>query len=632
MRFLKSSINLQIIALAFLSIFITSSITGIMSYIAASNSLLERLRNTELDKLLESKSNQINNRLTLMSEISNFMTNDPEILLWLNSNQTTLPTSISNKIQNIRNYFQVSYIGLVKDDTKTIYFSKEQGKIDNYYLNKGELGSDWYFQFLDMNLDFRYKLDYNPKLNNAYVFSNQRVLSNKKIIGEVSVGLDFTNVVKQFLVEDYFKGKSWLVDENLKIMVSSNISEVDQNISTIFEMFIVDKIKSKKQDLFFILEENIDNESIFLATRKIPKLNWYIIYKVDYNKVTKPLSVIKFLTFIGGITSAILTMLGFYYLSKRITKPIKILTDAADEIASNGILAKTINIQNTNEIGKLAKSFNLMSERLESLYNHIENVTKEKTKLSTELQIAKKIQTSLLPKQTKIDGYQIYCYMETADEVGGDYYDIIKVKNLSYLVIGDVSGHGLTAGLIMMMVQTSIHTILENNTIISPKEVLYDINKAVFNNIQLLGVHRYMTLQIFQLDSNGKMIFSGAHLPILIYRHSNTKVEVIEISGSWIGAFENIDGLLEDYTSNLNDGDILFLYTDGLVEATLQNTFFDIQNIIQILETFYHLTPTLLKEKILNAVSIYQKKDDISFMIIKKETTNTDSLINNFTI
>jgi len=92
-------------------------------------------------------------------------------------------------------------------------------------------------------------------------------------------------------------------------------------------------------------------------------------------------------------------------------------------------------------------------------------------KLEKEMEIASNIQSALLPRNPSIKGYEISTYMMPADEVGGDYYDIINVANRDWIIIGDVSGHGVPAGLIMMMVQTCIHNTLNIFPEISPSEL-----------------------------------------------------------------------------------------------------------------------------------------------------------------
>ena len=86
------------------------------------------------------------------------------------------------------------------------------------------------------------------------------------------------------------------------------------------------------------------------------------------------------------------------------------------------------------------------------LYENIETITRDKTKIETEMSIAREIQTSLLPQEPILSGYELTVYMKMADEVGGDYYDVIRENGREWFLIGDASGHGVHAGLVMMVI------------------------------------------------------------------------------------------------------------------------------------------------------------------------------------
>src|SRR5262249_39256965 len=102
---------------------------------------------------------------------------------------------------------------------------------------------------------------------------------------------------------------------------------------------------------------------------------------------------------------------------------------------------------------------------------------KARDALWSEMELAKRIQTALLPKRQNTRGFNIAVSMHPAQEVGGDYYDIIETEAGSrWIAIGDVAGHGVDSGLIMMMAQTSIMTVIKGNPQVKPAEVLKTVN------------------------------------------------------------------------------------------------------------------------------------------------------------
>ncbi len=184
-----------------------------------------------------------------------------------------------------------------------------------------------------------------------------------------------------------------------------------------------------------------------------------------------------------------------------------------------------------------------------------------------EMEIAKRIQTSLLPSVHEFRAYKVAATMLPAEEVGGDYYDIFAADTgETWIAIGDVSGHGVESGLIMMMTQTSIRTTVNRAAGCTPAAALDQVNVVIKQNISRLGVDRYMTLCIMRVDDHA-ITFAGRHQDILIYRAATGGVETVRTEGSWIGVADDISASTTDRTAKINPGDIVVLYTDGVTEA-----------------------------------------------------------------
>lgn len=191
--------------------------------------------------------------------------------------------------------------------------------------------------------------------------------------------------------------------------------------------------------------------------------------------------------------------------------------------------------------------------------------------LWSEMDLARKIQSVLLPSPQEFAGrYQVAAVMRPADEVGGDYFDTIEADGKLWLLIGDVSGHGISAGLIMMMVQTAVRAIVQRfawtGQGLSPAQLLTLVNRALWRNLQLIGKGQYMTMTAMCIDDRG-ITYSGLHQHILVYRQASGEIEEIETHGCWLGLLDEIENLNEDRHIPLHSGDAVMLYTDGLIEA-----------------------------------------------------------------
>jgi serine phosphatase RsbU (regulator of sigma subunit) len=193
----------------------------------------------------------------------------------------------------------------------------------------------------------------------------------------------------------------------------------------------------------------------------------------------------------------------------------------------------------------------------------------EKSRLEGELELAERIQTSLLPKRLALPSADVAACMIPADEVGGDYYDVIPTNDGGWICIGDVVGHGLPAGLTMLMLQSGLGTFLRHTPDAAPREAIRAINRVVHENTrERLGESRYATLLVLRYHSDGSIRFGGGHLDLILYRRGADRSLLVPAPGPFVGFEPELDAASIDETElRLGEGDLLVLYTDGLTEA-----------------------------------------------------------------
>jgi sigma-B regulation protein RsbU (phosphoserine phosphatase) len=239
----------------------------------------------------------------------------------------------------------------------------------------------------------------------------------------------------------------------------------------------------------------------------------------------------------------------------------------------------------------------------------------------SEMELAKRIQTALLPDKQKIMGFDIAAKMLPAKEVGGDYYDIIETsKGDKWIAIGDVSGHGVDSGLIMMMAQTSLLSNVHDNGTCNPSELLAAVNKIIRENVSRLGSDHYMTMMALRLGQS-EMTIAGKHQDLIIYRSTLNKTETVSIPGTWLGVTDDIKDYLKELTIEINTGDIVLMYTDGITEATnKEGELFGQVRLEQMLNRYADLPVRKLRDKIINEVMSFQEEqlDDMTLVVIKK--------------
>ncbi len=262
-----------------------------------------------------------------------------------------------------------------------------------------------------------------------------------------------------------------------------------------------------------------------------------------------------------------------------------------------------------------------VKERTLELEIAYQEVNHAKNALWGEMQLAKKIQTVLLPKNPIIPGYEITGYMQTADSVGGDYYDVIRTKNKYWLAIGDVSGHGVSAGLVMMMAQTALNhalTALEDKT---PDQIIASVNQVLYDNIQKLGESKYMTFMLLAIGSDGTIHYSGLHQDVLVFRKAKKAVDTVETQGMWLGVVPEIDQLNSVNHLHLSEGDVMLLTTDGIIEAKDDaGQMYGTDRLRTELENHGQLSTEALRDRILKSTAGYEHNDDVTLIIVKRDS------------
>ena len=242
-------------------------------------------------------------------------------------------------------------------------------------------------------------------------------------------------------------------------------------------------------------------------------------------------------------------------------------------------------------------------------------------KIEEEFEIARRVQTSILPRRFDVHGLEFAAAMVPANEVGGDYYEVLPVTDGAWIAIGDVSGHGLTSGLVMLMLQSAIVAITRANPDALPREVLCLLNEVLYDNIRTrLQKDDHVTFTLMRYTPDGRFVFAGAHEDMLIWRAATGKVERIRPPGTWLGARRDIRHATLDSVVELSDGDMLVLYTDGITEAMdARRRQFDIGRLCELVEQTGREPVERVRDAILAAVRgwMAHQEDDMSLLLAR---------------
>jgi phosphoserine phosphatase RsbU/P len=245
----------------------------------------------------------------------------------------------------------------------------------------------------------------------------------------------------------------------------------------------------------------------------------------------------------------------------------------------------------------------------------------EQKSLERDLVIARQIQTAMLPDAPSLPGLELSCAMKPAAEVGGDYFDVIPAADGGWLGMGDVSGHGLTAGMIMLMLQSAFSALVRQAPDAQPSEILNSLNGVLYENLRdRLKVDEYATLCILRWRKNGRLDFAGGHEALLLRRAGAQRAEWIESLGTWMAATESVAGANPDQELTLAPGDTFVLYTDGITEAlSAHGQLFGPERLQEVLERHIGRSVAEIRDAIMRAVQDWSvdQRDDLSVVVAR---------------
>ncbi|MCZ8344631.1 MAG: SpoIIE family protein phosphatase [Leptospira sp.] len=257
--------------------------------------------------------------------------------------------------------------------------------------------------------------------------------------------------------------------------------------------------------------------------------------------------------------------------------------------------------------------------------NLYDNLSK-KERLEKEIEIAKEIQTTLLPRKLpEIKGFSCGGFMLPARGIGGDYYDFILSPNRSelFVCIGDVSGKGVAAGLVMATVRTILHSLVRVRD--SPWEILNDINNYLYSSYKEAMTPRFMSMILMRwnIESDEILISGAGHGNFYLYNSLDRKLRSIETGGVILGISPDIDPHKNQIRMSLNPGDTILMYTDGVTETLDQaEGQFGELNLEQSFLSCVDKDPKLILESIYSQLQNFAKgneqHDDITMVALKK--------------
>lgn len=391
----------------------------------------------------------------------------------------------------------------------------------------------------------------------------------------------------------------------------------------------MDKLKKitieKKAD--HVIMRDVDNsKNVLIAiSQPVDETGWALIHIISEPDVLKPLvamfwrqsSIFAFILFS--------TMLILSIVSSMVTKPLEDIDQATERIIDGDFSVRLHNMTSNDEAGRLAKTFNHMLETLKETVDQKAHESAARRTIENDVSRAREIQSKMLPDPkslAKFDRFDIYALNLPARFVAGDFYDFWMLDNQTLaLVVADVCGKGTPAAMFMAMSRTILRGVASARR--SPAETLRRMNEILnHSNDQMFVTVFYAQYNIY----TGHMIYAnGGHLPPIL-RHNDGSVEECPLPfGYPVGIIP--DSRFDQRELNINIGECLCIYTDGVSEATAEmetgeKALFGADRIVSFVEQEGAASPEKLCVDLARIADSFRKserQDDITVLAIRRK-------------
>ena len=423
-------------------------------------------------------------------------------------------------------------------------------------------------------------------------------------------------------------------ETSYNLMVSRNASFIvhpDHNLilnETIFSSTYGDEDESLKK-----LQDDMVNcragevlrtkggEKFFVFYSPVETTQWVVAIVCPRSELYMDAKVMRNLLIVLGVIALLLMIVMNYNGIRKVVAPVEDFSDVAKKIAKGDFTAELPQIKSQDELKELRNSFEYLQHSLVNYIEELKSTTANKERIESELRIAHKIQMGMLPKLfpafPERDDLALSAKLVPAKEVGGDLYDFFIEDDNLYFIIGDVSGKGVPASLVMAVtcrLFRSVASHLEN-----PEEIMSSLNNSLSDGNES-GMFCTAILGILDLKTGLlKYCNAGHNSPLIV--DTNGRVYPMRVEPNLpLGLFDGYP--YEGQEMMLDKGMMLYMYTDGINEAENQDKeLFGDNRLLALLKQNVSKTPTEIIDESFAAVKCHAdgaaQSDDITVLCFK---------------
>lgn len=510
------------------------------------------------------------------------------------------------------------------------FINKDIATIYNYYNSKwySKARKDrkpyWTDPFTDVNGDI------------ICSYCVPLITTGNKLIGVLAVDMSLDELTEKVQsVKPYPKSFLTIMDRNLnfvvypdkKLILKGNPSKLlNQKQFEVNETIFVD-IKNHVRGIGAF---GYKGDRKYLYYAPIKRIGWTVTLECDEDEIIAGVKAVRWQ--MAGVS--LLGIAGLLFISlilmRRFLRPIRLYSNAALHIAEGNFHTRLPHMHDHNELWALGNSLDHMQHSLDKYIQELKTTTQEKGRIESELNIASKIQMSMLPKifppYPERDDVDIYATLIPAKAVGGDLYDFFLRDEKLFFCIGDVSGKGVPASLVMAVTRSLMRIVAAHES--RPERIVESLNNSMSD---MNESNMFVTLFVGVLDlPTGRFRYcnAGHNAPILIDEKTK-QIQPLDVKPNLpIAIIQNMKFEMQEMVMMPDTS--IFMYTDGLTEAENKDKKqFGDKRMNEILSDTRNKTSKDCIENMLDAVHKYvngaEQSDDLTMLTIKYERKERDT-------
>ena len=462
------------------------------------------------------------------------------------------------------------------------------------------------------------------------------ITDNGKFLGVLAVDMSLADLTEEVQsVKPYSKSFLTIMDRNLNFVVHPNkelilkgnpAKVLDKSKYEVNESIFVD-IKNQKRGIGAFGERG-DEKYLYYAP--IKRVGWTVTLECDEDEITAGVVAVRWQLGTVSILGIIGLLFVCLFLMRKFLRPIQLYSNAALRIADGNFHTPLPKMRDHNELWALGNSLNHMQHSLDKYISELKTTTQEKGRIESELNIASKIQMSMIPKifppYPDRDDVDIYGTLIPAKAVGGDLYDFFLRDEKLFFCIGDVSGKGVPASLVMAVTRSLIRIVAAQES--RPERIVASLNNSMSD---MNDSNMFVTLFVGVLDlPTGRFRYCNAgHNAPAIIDGATGEIKLLDVKPNLpVAIIPNMK--FEAQEANITPGTTVFMYTDGLTEAeNAAKELFGEDRMIKTLKGMENKTSKEQIEGMLKAVHQHVKdaeqSDDLTMITLKYQRKECDT-------